>query len=325
MPLIALNATERRAPASTAKIVTALVVRQALDLDQVITVEEGDTVDPAVYSNMQLQVGDQLTVRDLLIGLLLPSGNDAALTLARVAGAELPGGDQDPVQAFIAAMNATAQSLGAGDSQFLHPAGEDVEGQYTTALDLTILAKALLNDDALATIVATPQWYITVTEPNARTYTVYNTNQLLGETGIIGVKTGSTEAAGACLVIAAAYTDTNRVVIVVLGSQLLYDESGVVSVDARFTDTLNVIRAINATYTWLTPADIANVPGLAQELAAWEVTLGDIGAIVVPSDAIGNITYRLQLGPSGEPGDEVGHVLFFIGEKQIAEFPVYQV
>lgn len=325
--LYALAPDEQRAPASTTKMATALVVRRHVeDLEgTTVTVEGGDTVEPP-FSTMGLQAGDVLTVQDLLYGLLLPSGNDAAKALARSVGAQLPGGEADPVATFVQAMNDLCAELGANNTTFVNPAGEDQEGQLSTAHDLARLATAVLNDPVLAEVVRTPSIEVTYGGEAERRLTLENTNQLLGETGIIGVKTGSTDDAGGCLVVGAEYSERNRVVLVVLGSDLEYaGDAPEPSEDARFLDMLEMIQGLNEDYDWLAADDPEAVPGLREALAAWEVTMDDAADLVLPADQEDELTFKLRLGPEAKPGEEVGRVLFFAGSTQIAERPIYQV
>lgn len=324
--LFASEADTERDPASTAKIATSLTLVGILtDLDQVVTIEEDDTVDIGVYSNAQLAVGDEVTVEDLIYGLLLPSGNDAARALARVAGLTLDPESQDPTATFLDAVNARVAELGASNTVILNPAGEDVDGQYTTARDLAILAAALLDDELLAPIVDTEAYDMVVGGPDQRTVLLENTNDLLTEDGIFGVKTGSSGEAGACLVTAAQFSSGSRVVIVVLGSDLTYDANDQITADGRNPDTLAIIRAIPQEYTWVDLNSPNSIEGLSAETAAWQVSFPQGAELVVPQDRVGEVAYQLILGPTAESGDEVGRVLFFLGDEQIADQPVYQL
>ena len=324
--LFASEADTQRAPASTAKIATSLTIVGILtDLEQVVTIEEDDTVDITVFSNAQLETGDEVTVEGLLYGLMLPSGNDAARALARVAGQALDPNSDDPTATFLDAVNAKAAEVGAVNTLILNPAGEDTDGQHTTARDLAILAAALLDNEVLATIVDTEAYEMQVAGPDARTVYLENTNQLLGEDGIFGVKTGSTPEAGACLVTGAQFSGSSRVVIVVLGSDLSYDANDQVSVDKRVDDTLAIIRAIPQEFTWVDLNSANSIEGLNAEASAWQVTFQQGAELVVPNDQVEDVTYRMVLGPTAESGDEVGRVLFFLGDKQIADQPVYQL
>lgn len=323
--LFAQDAEAERAPASTAKIFISLTLVDVLtDLTQQITIEEDDTVDITVFSNAQLQTDDQVTVEGLLYGLMLPSGNDAARALARTAGLAIDPASADPTATFLDAVNAKAAAIGAAATVILQAAGEDTEGQHTTARDLAIGAAALLDNEILAGIVKTVAYDMTVAGPNGRNVRLDNTNALLTETGIIGVKTGSTPDAGACLVTGAQFSGSSRVVLVVMGSALTYDANDQISEDSRYPDTLALIGAVPDEYQWVDLTD-DTVDGLAEEAAAWQVTLGQGAEIVIPRDGGGDITYQLILGPAGDSGDVVGRVLFFIGDKQIADQPVYQL
>ena len=250
--LFARDAEIQRAPASTAKIAVVLTVLDILtDLEQVVTIEHEDEVNRLVYSNAQLQAEDEVTVGNLLWGLLLPSGNDAARALARFAGLALDPDGDDPTATFLDAVNAKAASLGATATEILQPAGEDTDGQVTTARDLAILAAALLDNELLAEIVATRIHEMAVTGPYERLVLLTNTNALVsddGMDGIIGVKTGTSEAAGACLVTGVQVGGGDRVISVVLGSALSYDADDILTEDRRYDDTLALLDALSSEY-----------------------------------------------------------------------------
>jgi D-alanyl-D-alanine carboxypeptidase (penicillin-binding protein 5/6) len=218
------DAEAPRAPASTAKIVTALTALKYVHPEDVVTIEQSDVVDPAQESNMGLRVGDTATIHDLLVGLFLPSGNDAANALARFAGERLPGSDQPPVQRFIAEMNVTATSLGMTKSHFVNPSGDDADGQVVTAHDLSIAARTLLADPALLPIVAIPTADVRVGGPNARVISLTNTNEMVLTNGVYGVKTGTTQNAGECLIVAYR-TQQENVIAVILGSEDRYADA----------------------------------------------------------------------------------------------------
>ncbi len=224
--ILLARASERPLPpASTLKLLTALTVRDVLRPEEVVTIQPTDVVDPSVESAMGLAVGDTVTVHDLLIGLLLPSGNDAARALARAAGERLDGpADLPPAERFLRAMQAKARELGLQQTVVLTPDGDDVPGQVTSAADLARLGRLVLADPELAAIVAMREAEVRVGGPNARVLTLSNTNQLLGQLGVIGIKTGTTPEAGQCLV-AAWRTEDNRVYLaVLLGSSDRYGE-----------------------------------------------------------------------------------------------------
>ena len=176
---------ERRLIASTTKIMTALVVLEHGSLED--TVEIPAVCEQVGGSSMYLRRGERVTVRELLYGLLLLSGNDAALALALHCG----NGDE---AAFVMEMNLLAQRLGLGDTSFENPHGLDGERNYSTARDLARLAAYAMEDPVFREIVSTRE--ITLNGRAMRSH-----NKLLWRLeGAVGVKTGYTKAAGRCLV-----------------------------------------------------------------------------------------------------------------------------
>ncbi|GBD16012.1 D-alanyl-D-alanine carboxypeptidase DacF [bacterium HR26] len=221
--LFAHDADQPLPPASTVKILTALTVLRHARPETIVTIQPEDVVDPVEESAMGLQAGDTLTIHDLLVGLLLPSGNDAARALARVVGEQLDGPEgASPEERFIAAMNELAAELGMTQSRVLTPDGEDVEGQAVSARDLALAARAFLEEPALVRIASMREATVRVGGPQARTLRLANTNALLGERGVFGIKTGTTEAAGQCLVAAWRTVAGQVYLAVVLGSQDRY-------------------------------------------------------------------------------------------------------
>lgn len=191
--LFAQNADERRGMASTTKIMTALVVLETLSPDTVVEVSP-DAVGTE-GSSLYLKAGEKLTVLDLLYGLMLESGNDAAVALAIACD-----GSTDK---FAERMNARAESLGLTDTHFANPHGLTAEGHYTTARELALITAEALRNDIFREIVSTHKKQIPYDGvPDARYLT--NHNPLLTKyDGMIGVKTGWTTVDGKCFVTAA--------------------------------------------------------------------------------------------------------------------------
>ena len=180
------NADEPRLIASITKIMTAVVALEEGDLNQVYQVTAADMAEG---SSMYLQKGERLTLETLLYGLMLPSGNDAALAVAHCVSGS--------VEDFVAAMNDKARALGMTRSSFANPNGLDHEDHYSTARDMAVLTCYALENETFRRIVGTST--ITIA---GRTMT--NHNRLLESCeGCIGVKTGYTRAAGRTLVTAA--------------------------------------------------------------------------------------------------------------------------
>jgi len=238
------NADERRPIGSITKIATALVAVEHLVLDDEIVVASSDMV-PSGFSAMGLQPGDTLTVRQLLTGLLVASGGDAARALAREAGGRLSGSG-DPataVAAFVQAMNDKATELGLADTRFANPDGDDADEAWSTARDVAVLYAALHADPVLADLAALADYSFTSVGPETTPYTGLSTNQLIGQHGVVSAKTGSTEAAGGCLVLARTMPDGGGAVIVaILGAELAYDETWTPTIDERWNDAVTVME-----------------------------------------------------------------------------------
>lgn len=189
------NSRERRGMASTTKIMTALVALENGNLDDVATVSY--KASRTEGSSLYLKQGEKMTVEDLVYGLMLQSGNDAAVVLAEhIAGS---------VEEFAALMNEKAQEIGALDTAFQNPNGLDADGHYTTAYDLALITRRALKNETFANIVSTKSHKIKVIGGDGRTIYLTNHNKLLNSLeGCDGVKTGFTKKIGRCLVSSAS-------------------------------------------------------------------------------------------------------------------------
>lgn len=187
------NADERRAMASTTKIMTAILTIEAGDLDREFTVD--DYAIMVEGTSMGLKQGDRVSRRDLLYGILLPSGNDAANAAAvSVSGS---------MSAFVKLMNDKAAELGLTDTHFATPSGLDSEGHYTTARELAMLTAYAMKNEVFREIVKCQSAEVEFGNPPYKR-TLYNSNKMLKRyEGAIGVKTGFTDNARRCLVSAA--------------------------------------------------------------------------------------------------------------------------
>ena len=199
------NADEARAAASTQKLLTALIVAERGNLEQSVTVEQVDTLAEPVKLN--IKPGDTYQRIDLLRALLVKSPNDVARCLAR---------DQaGSIDAFAAIMNRRASELGATHSHFVNPNGLPIPGQYSTARDLSLIARAAYANPTIRSIVCLPQ--LVFRFANGRTRELENTNKVLKQFPYCnGMKTGYTEAAGHCLIASGARPGRD-IIVVVLG------------------------------------------------------------------------------------------------------------
>ncbi len=216
---------ELLSPASTTKILTALVALDAYDLDDVVTITQVAN-DGQV---MGLVPGERITVENLLYGALIQSGNDAAWALAD----NYPGG----VTEFVRVMNEQAQALHLDKSHFTNPVGYDDLAHKTTPKDLARLSKVALENKVIAKMVAIPQ--ITVSDvTHTYFHPLTNVNELLGKIpGVGGIKTGWTEEAGENLV-TLVERNGHRIILVVLHSE------------DRFVDTSRLIDWVFTNHQW---------------------------------------------------------------------------
>lgn len=201
------NAYERHSMASTTKIMTALLALENSEENELVTVSGNAAATEG--SSIYLSAGEVLPMNTLLYGLLLESGNDAAVAIAEHVGGS--------VERFARMMTERAGSLGAEQTQFKNPNGLDEEGHYTTAYDLALITRAALFNPRFSEIAATKQKNIPASE-NGRARSFSNHNKLLSlYPGCIGVKTGFTKKTGRCLV-SAACRDHMTVICVTLNA-----------------------------------------------------------------------------------------------------------
>ncbi|MFQ6944413.1 MAG: D-alanyl-D-alanine carboxypeptidase family protein [Clostridia bacterium] len=218
--IIGKNEDVKSAMASTTKIMTTIVILEKADLNETVTVsvKAGGTGG----SRLGLKRGDKTSVKDLLYGLMLRSGNDAAVALAEHVGGS--------VKEFAELMNEKAAELGLTNTHFVTPHGLDDPNHYTTALELAKLTDYAMDNETFARIVGTKSTTIYI---NNQPRQINNTNELLGVlNGVVGVKTGFTNNAGRCLV-----TEIKRnnmdVITIVLGADTKKD---------RTKDSVNLIE-----------------------------------------------------------------------------------
>jgi D-alanyl-D-alanine carboxypeptidase (penicillin-binding protein 5/6) len=219
------NANERRPIASLTKLMTAYIILNENDPGTVVMVSPNAAATGG--STMGLYAYEKITIKDLLYGLLIVSGNDAAVALAEY--------NAGSAAMFVEKMNKTAAEMGLNDTFYADVAGLEGSTAYSTARDLTVLSTYLLSKSGVREIVN--QKSVTVTSVSGQTHKLVSTNILLGMLGIKGLKTGKTSLAGECLV-ALADTQAHEFLTVVLGSQY------------RFVDTKVLVNFIQKNFTW---------------------------------------------------------------------------
>jgi D-alanyl-D-alanine carboxypeptidase (penicillin-binding protein 5/6) len=240
----AFEAETARDIASTTKIMTAWLVLQLAEKEPSVLEEAlvmSSRGDETIGSTADLRAGESVSVREALYGLLLPSGNDMSVALAEHFGqrfapadATADAAEKDPLVLFVAAMNAEANRLGMKKTHYCNPHGLTEPDHLSTVTDLAILARVAVSHSLFPTYMTTRQRGAVLTGPGGYKRNVLwkNTNELLQTEGYNGLKTGTTDKAGACLV-SAGERDGRCLIVVVLGSA---------ASESRYTDSRNLYR-----------------------------------------------------------------------------------
>ena len=235
MVLYSKNENKTVKMASTTKIMTSLIIIENCDLSE--TVEVSKKSASTGGSRLGLKTGDKITIKDLLYGLMLCSGNDAAIALAEYAGEDVTG--------FVTLMNDKANQLGLKDTHYESPHGLDSDNHYTTAYELAVLTDYALKNKTFLQIVGTKNYTITI---NGYSKNISNTNELLGNlTGVYGVKTGFTNGANRCLVTACKRNNMD-IICVVLGAD---------TKRFRTQDSIKLIEYAFKNFTYINANDLA--------------------------------------------------------------------
>jgi serine-type D-Ala-D-Ala carboxypeptidase (penicillin-binding protein 5/6) len=215
-PLFAKNADAILAPASTTKLMTALLITKKSKLTDIVIL--GKEVEGVESATLGLVPGDSITVENLLYALLLASSNEAATGLAAYSSGS--------VQKFVAEMNKHAQEVGLKSTRFINPNGLPAVGHVTTAKEMATIAVAALADPDIKDIVGSTAKEITWTHGNStKSVRLENTNRFLGVyPGVQGMKTGTTTEAGQCLVTSSDWA-CGKVLMVILNSHNRYNDT----------------------------------------------------------------------------------------------------
>lgn len=221
------NANLRFSMASTTKLMTALVGLDHFALSDILTI-----YNPNIEgAKVGFTYGEKLTFENLLYGMLLPSGNDAAYAIAD----NYPGGSQ----AFVAKMNEKAKELHLFNTHYADPAGLTDEEDYTTVVDLAHLGSYVTRNPTLAKVVSTKAKIISTT--TSRLIELHNLNELLGIDGVTGLKTGFTEGAGGVLVTSKVANGRTYIIVVMKSED-------------RFADTRALLQLVDSDISYFTPS-----------------------------------------------------------------------
>lgn len=303
------NPHEPLPPASMTKMMTALVtLQQESDLNRVVT-SQVDAARMPGDSVMGLHVGERLSLRALLFGLLVPSGDDAALVIASAVG-----GSQ---QHFVALMNQEATALGLTDTHFVNPHGLDAPGHLSSPYDMIVIARAAMRYPLFRQIVATRHVVIR----GRWTYDLTNTNYFLGRRpGVIGIKTGTTDLALHAITVADQQGDH------ILYLTVMHTPNYVPDVSALLDHFL-------AADTWvaLTIPDSPLYQRSVASAPAARLQVATPTSVYLPAWQAGTLTYQLDLTPDAPlratenpdlPDQNDGTATFFAGGAPIARLPL---
>lgn len=287
--------------ASTTKLMTALVALESgHDLEETVTIlpEWAGVEGSSIY----LRPGEEITLEALLYGLLLRSGNDAALAIAGHCGGT--------VEDFVARMNRKARELGMTDTHFVNPNGLDAEGHCSSACDMALLARACLDNEELAGIVATKS--VTL---GTRTFT--NHNKLLWRyEGCIGMKTGYTEKAGRTLVSAARRDGMTLICVTLNAPSDWADHTALLDWGFANYEARSLSQA---------GEDIGYLPVSGGLSPACPVeTASDLTAALAPGEKV-ECTWELSETALTAPvtrGEQVGEIVYYVNSKELARVPL---
>lgn len=299
------NAYSQRSIASTTKIMTSIIAIENGNLEDVVTVSKRAV---SVWgSRIKLKEGEKLKLKELLYGLMLNSGNDAAIAIAEHIGGSVEG--------FAEMMNKKAKEIGAINSNFVTPHGLDTQGQYSTAYDLALITRYALQNPVFSGIVKTRATSI----PGR---SLHNTNEVLfSYPGADGVKTGYTGQAGRCLV-ASATKNGSRIITVVLNCATRTKRAQ--STISLFEYVFNNYK----THTLITENRNVEVLTVERGIKKW-VNIKSLMSITLPLriDEQENLKMKLDLPEMLQApiqkGEEIGYAIFTVEGNEIARTPLY--
>jgi len=292
------NSHQKRLVASTTKILTAITTIEKMDLDKQITV--GEEVLKMYGTNIYIEIGEKITIKDLLYGLLLRSGNDAAVALAvAVSGSE---------ENFVKLMNEKAQEIGMKDSIFQNPHGLDEKTKnYSTAYDMALLSQYAYQNKTYREIVGTKKYIVST---GNKTYLWYNRNKLLSSYKYCtGGKNGYTPSAGKTLVTTASKNNLNLTVVTLNDGniynthQYLYEEMFHKYQNYKIIDK-------NEFY-------------MDQSFYNGTLYLNDSFFYPLSENELDEIKTRVSISNNQAEG-QVGNIFIYLGNQKIGDIPIYR-
>ncbi len=305
------NADKRVSPASITKVMSVILILEAIESG---ALHLQDKVTASAHaaamggSQIWLEVGEEMTVDELLRAVLVGSANDATVALAEaVSGSE---------EAFVEKMNQKAQSLGMKNTHFVNAAGLDADGHYTTARDVGKMSAELLSHPKV--MEYTTIWMDELRDGKTQ---LVNTNRLVRNyMGITGLKTGTTGKAGRCLVASAKRDDLHTIAVIM----------GCDNNDARYGGAEKMLNWAFANYAAVIPKDVTldlePLPVLNGQSQKVKVYADIENSVVLPKGKEGELTYRITMAKNVkapvEDGQTVGEVQVLLGDEVCSGYVV---
>lgn len=304
--LLSENADEKLPMASTTKIMTTLLCLEAAAKDnKTVAFTEKMTAEG---SSMYLQVGERVTLRDLAVGMMMQSGNDAANAAAiAIAGS---------IEAFADRMNEKAKEIGMAHTHFVTPSGLDDEEHYSCAHDMALLMAYALQNEAFAQITSETSMTVSFVEPSDKKETYPNHNKLLKlYEGCIGGKTGYTDRSGRCLV-SAAKRDGVTLIAVTLDDPDDWDDH-----IGLYTYGFNALCAAQ-----MPKSGGYTVPLVGADADSVTLTCAETASAIVPRDRVKDVHMKVSLPPFVyaplKEGERVGELAFLLDGEKVACVPL---
>lgn len=309
------NPDEKLPPASITKVMTMILIMEALDQGRLKMDEKVRTSEYAASmggSQIFLEVGEELTVQEMLKGIAMASGNDASVAMAeKIGGSE---------QGFVQMMNDKAKKLGMANTHFVNPNGLPADNHYTTARDIAIMSKELLKHEEITQFTGLYQDYLR--KDSERPFWLVNTNKLVRfYPGADGLKTGYTSEAKFCLT-ATAKRDNFRIISVVLGEPDTKTRNAEVSklFDYAFSQYTNHPLAKTGDVL----GDVTVKKGKPEKI---QLTAKHSYSILLKKgEASQDIRHELQIDPDlkapVQVGQSIGKIVVYKGDQVLKEFPV---
>ena len=296
------NINEVRSVASISKIMTAVIAIELGKLDDKVVI--GEEINSSYGSGIYIKIGEEMTLRDLVYGLMLRSGNDAALAIAKYVGGS--------VEEFVKMMNNKAHEIGMNNTTFNNPSGLDQEsGNYSTAYDMAILTSYAMKIDEYKKITSTKKYNLTT---NKNTYIWINKNKLLSiYKYTTGGKTGFTEIAKRTLVSTASKDNTNLVVVTLNDGNDWQDHQNLFEYGFSNYTNLKILEKGNITI--YNDDYYENYELYVKNDFSYLIGVGEEENLV--------FKYELEKNRKIETDDKIGILKIYLGDKKIHEEEIF--